>query len=388
MLSLLTSCVSTKKVTYFENKDEINTALSKTLYDAKIMPKDILKIQAFSMTPGIVDPFNLLKSTQAQSATSSTTNQEGTVYDYLVDNDGNIDMPIIGYGVYLVDPSVTERCVLEMRRDVSPEDVLAGEPLLELTEVAPGIDVKTQVLDQIGFDVRVSPQLKKMDPRIFTDEPMVRLSVMEDKNAGVEWNGIITGTDRQSELWNRPEGSKANLVIYTNCDEVELVLNGKSLGRRDNPKDAKSRNKITWNGIGYKKGRLEAVGYRGGKAVARHALETTGKPVKIVAEPDNSQWHADGMDLQHIRLRAVDAKGRTVLTYQDELTFSVSGDAQIVAVTNGDINSHELNVTNHRSLWQGQAMVILRAGTTPSTITLTTKSKTLKPVTTKLQTKN
>ena len=191
----------------------------------------------------------------------------------------------------------------------------------------------------------------------FTDEP----TVMEDKNAGVEWNGIITGTDRQSELWNRPEGSKANLVIYTNCDEVELQLNGKSLGRRDNPKDAKSRNKITWNGIGYKKGRLEAIAYRGGKAVARHALETTGKP---------------------------DAKGRTVLTYQDELQFSVSGDASIVAVTNGDINSHELNVTNHRSLWQGQAMVILRAGTTPSTITLTTKSKTLKPVTTKLQTKN
>ena len=238
------------------------------------------------------------------------------------------------------------------------------------------------------FDISLNAKPKAYFMKsFFTDEPMVRLSVMEDKNAGVEWNGIITGTDRQSELWNRPEGSKANLVIYTNCDEVELLLNGKSLGRRDNPKDAKSRNKITWNGIGYKKGRLEAVGYRGGKAVARHALETTGKPVKIVAEPDNSQWQADGMDLQHIRLRAVDAKGRTVLTYQDELTFSVSGDAQIIAVTNGDINSHELNVTNHRSLWQGQAMVILRAGTKPSAITLTTAPKTVKSVTTKLQTK-
>lgn len=96
LLSLLTSCVTTKKVTYFENKDEINTALSKTLYDAKIMPKDILKIQAFSMTPGIVEPFNLLKSTQASSTTSNASNQGGTVYDYLVDNEGNIDMPIIG----------------------------------------------------------------------------------------------------------------------------------------------------------------------------------------------------------------------------------------------------------------------------------------------------
>ena len=238
------------------------------------------------------------------------------------------------------------------------------------------------------FDISLNPKPKAYFMRsFFSDEPLVRLSVMEDKNAGVEWNGIITGTDRQSELWNRPEGSKANLVIYTNCDEVELLLNGKSLGRRENPKDAKSRNKITWNGIDYKKGKIEAVGYRQGKAVARHALETTGKAVKIVAEADNSQWQADGQDLQHIRLRAVDSKGRTVLTCQDELTFTVDGDARIVAVTNGDINSHELNATNHRQLWQGQAMVILRAGSAPSKITLTTDSKTFKAVTTKLETK-
>ena len=238
------------------------------------------------------------------------------------------------------------------------------------------------------FDISLNPKPKAYFMKsFFNDEPLVRLSVMEDKNAGVEWNGIITGTDRQSELWNRPEGSKANLVIYTNCDEVELLLNGKSLGRRENPKDAKSRNKITWNGIDYKKGKIEAVGYRQGKAVARHALETTGKAVKIVAEADNSQWQADGQDLQHIRLRAVDSKGRTVLTCQDELTFTVDGDARLVAVTNGDINSHELNVTNQRQLWQGQAMVILRAGLAPSKITLTTESKTFKTVTTKLETK-
>ena len=238
------------------------------------------------------------------------------------------------------------------------------------------------------FDISLNPKPKAYFMKsFFNDEPLVRLSVMEDKNAGVEWNGIITGTDRQSELWNRPEGSKANLVIYTNCDEVELLLNGKSLGRRENPKDAKSRNKITWNGIDYKKGKIEAVGYRQGKAVARHALETTGKAVKIVAEADNSQWQADGQDLQHIRLRAVDSKGRTVLTCQDELTFTVDGDARLVAVTNGDINSHELNATNHRQLWQGQAMVILRAGSAPSKITLTTDSKTFKAVTTKLETK-
>ena len=76
-----------------------------------------------------------------------------------------------------------------------------------------------------------------------------------------------------------------------------------------------------------------------------------------------------------------------VLTCQDELTFDVEGDARIVAVTNGDINSNELNVTNHRKLWQGSAMVILRAGQKPSKITLTTKPSTFKTLTTKLETK-
>ena len=78
MLSLLTSCMSTKKVTYFENKDEINTALSKTLYDAKIMPKDILQIQVFTMTPEAAAPFNLIK-TNSSTTTTTNTNGQGTM---------------------------------------------------------------------------------------------------------------------------------------------------------------------------------------------------------------------------------------------------------------------------------------------------------------------
>ena len=95
MLSLLTSCMSTKKVTYFENKDEINTALSKTLYEAKIMPKDVLQIQVFTMTPEAAEPFNLIKAGRSTTTTTSTSGQ-GTIYDYLVDNDGNIEYPVLG----------------------------------------------------------------------------------------------------------------------------------------------------------------------------------------------------------------------------------------------------------------------------------------------------
>lgn len=91
----LSSCVNTKKLTYFDNKNEINTALSKTLYDAKIMPKDILQIQVFTMTPEAALPFNLMKLTGGSISTTSSTGQ-GTVYDYLVDNDGNIEYPVLG----------------------------------------------------------------------------------------------------------------------------------------------------------------------------------------------------------------------------------------------------------------------------------------------------
>ena len=238
------------------------------------------------------------------------------------------------------------------------------------------------------FDISLNPKPKAYFMKSFlSDEPLVHIAVIEDKSDDMMWNGVQTGDDRLSEIWNREEGSKVNLLVYTNADEVELLLNGKSLGRKENPKDSKKRNKIEWPNVIYNSGKLQAVAYKNGKAVARHQLETTGKAIKLIAEPDNSNWKADGQDLQHIRITAVDAKGRRVLLAADELRFSVDGDAHIVAVSNGDITSDELNVTDHRRLWQGSALVILRAGQWPSRITLHTTSQNFKPVITKLETK-
>ena len=238
------------------------------------------------------------------------------------------------------------------------------------------------------FDISLNPKPKAYFMKSFlSDEPLVHIAVVEDKNSNIMWNGIQTGNDRLSELWNREEGSKANLVIYTNGDEVELLLNGKSLGRKQNPSDKKKRNQIEWKDVDYKAGKLVAIAYKDGKPIARHQLETTGKAVKLIVEPDNSNWKADGQDLQHVRITAVDSKGRKVLLASDELKFAVDGDARIVAVSNGDINSEELNATDHRRLWQGSALVILRAGKSPSKITLRTTSDNFKNVITKLETK-
>ena len=238
------------------------------------------------------------------------------------------------------------------------------------------------------FYISLDPKPKAYYMRSFfkPNEPVVHIAVLESENAEM-WNGVKMGNDRMTENWNRPDGSKANIYIYTNGDEVELLLNGKSLGRKANPKSAKLRNQIRWGEIDYKSGRLEAVAYKNGKPVARHALETTGKPVKIIAEPDNTNWQADGIDLQHVRLTAVDSKGHRCFSYDDELTFNIEGAASIVAVTNGDITTDEIATQPHVRLWQGQAMVILRSGRQPSKITLKTTPKTFKDIITKLETK-
>ena len=238
------------------------------------------------------------------------------------------------------------------------------------------------------FDISLEPKPKAFFMKSFmSDEPMVHIAVSEGGRSDVVWNGVQTGNASLSENWNRQEGSTVSLITFTNAHEVELLLNGKSLGRKQNPEAPKLRNQIYWKDIPYQHGRLEAVGYdKNGKPVARHTLETTGKAVKLIVTPDNNDWIADGQDLQHLRITAVDSKGRRVLSAADDLRFEVEGDARIVAVTNGDITSEELNVTDHRRLWKGSAMVILRAGTNPSKVTLKTLSDHYKPIITKLET--
>ena len=220
------------------------------------------------------------------------------------------------------------------------------------------------------------------------EEPVVHIAVIDSKNE-VMWNGVQTGNDGMSDHWCRKPGTQLSLITYTNADEVELRLNGKSLGRKSNPKnDSKQRNQIRWDNITYEDGKLEAIAYNNAqsKVVARHTIETTGKTVRLKITPEDTYWQADGTDLMHLRIEAVDSKGRRVPMAQDELKFEVEGDAKIVAVTNGDINSDELNVQDHRRLWNGSAMVILRAGQAPSKISFKTTSPTFKPITIKLET--
>ena len=234
------------------------------------------------------------------------------------------------------------------------------------------------------FDLSLQPKpdayfVKSM----FSDEPTVHIGIIEKAGGNVQWNGINVSAGKLSENWNREAGEKVSLYTYTNGDEVELFLNGKSLGVKKNSDDPKLRARIKWDGIAYAPGTLLAVARKNGKVVARHQIETTGEAVALKMVPDAETWHADGQDLMHVRVYAVDKKGRRVMDLKDKnafskLTFTVKGDADIVAVDNGNINSDELHVgkkqlnkTAERALYQGSALVILRAGTQPSKVELT-----------------
>lgn len=241
------------------------------------------------------------------------------------------------------------------------------------------------------FDLSLQPKpdayfVKSM----FTDEPTVHIGVIEKSGGNIQWNGINVSAGKLSENWNREAGEQVSLYTYTNGDEVELFLNGKSLGVKKNSNDPKLRARIKWDNIAYAPGTLVAVAKKNGKVVARHQIETTGEAVALKLVPDVETWHADGKDLMHVRIYAVDKKGRRVLNMKDakafdKLTFQVKGDANIVAVDNGNIASDELHIGKtqleksiQRNLFQGSALVILRAGNKPGKIGLSVAGEKMK----------
>ena len=241
------------------------------------------------------------------------------------------------------------------------------------------------------FDLSLQPKpdayfVKSM----FTDEPTVHIGVIEKSGGNIQWNGINVSAGKLSENWNREAGEQVSLYTYTNGDEVELFLNGKSLGVKKNSNDPKLRARIKWDDIAYAPGALLAVARKNGKVVARHQIETTGEAVALKLVPDMETWHADGKDLMHVRIYAVDKKGRRVLNVKDakafdKLTFLVKGDANIVAVDNGNIASDELHIGKiqleksiQRNLFQGSALVILRAGDKPGKIELSVAGEKMK----------
>ncbi len=224
------------------------------------------------------------------------------------------------------------------------------------------------------FDIALTPKpaayfLKSI---FKPEEPVVHIGIV-DRDDNTVWNDVKVGTRKMSSHWNRAEGCIVSLYTFTNADEVELIVNGRSFGRKVNEvSDPKRRNRIYWDSIPYKKGYIEARAYNKGqsKPVKSHRLETSGKAVKLMAVADNEEWTSDGLDLQHVKVTAVDARGRQDYGASGEIKFDVEGPAEIVGVINGDIYSEELTVGNVRRMYDGEVTVILRSLNRPGDVVL------------------
>ena len=242
------------------------------------------------------------------------------------------------------------------------------------------------------FDISLEPKPNAYFLKSFfkPDEPLVRIGIIDDENSLI-WNDVQVGTKKFSSHWNRKDGSKVSLYTFTNADEVELLVNGKSLGRRENNVgNPKERNRIFWKDVPYVKGNIEARAYRKGenRPLTVHKVETAGKAVRLAAETDNPDWKADGVDLQHIRINAIDSKNRRDYGASSKVSFKVDGPAEIAGVINGDMTSGELTVGDSRSLYNGSCVVILRSTGEPGQVTLTASAGNgLKPVKVRMNTK-
>ena len=223
-------------------------------------------------------------------------------------------------------------------------------------------------------------------------EPLVKIGVVDGKGESKMWNDIKVGSERINQNWNQKGGSKVSLMTYTNADEVELIYNGKSLGTQKNDTtNIERRNIIKWNNIDYDKGgKLVAIARNNGKEVARDEVESTGKAValKIVIEGKSplttfnakaDAWKADGMDLQYIKVFAIDSKGRIVRNATNEVSIKVSGEASLVAMDNGDHYTSDLFYgISTKAMQSGFMQAILRSTQHAGKVTIEATSPTLK----------
>jgi len=140
--------------------------------------------------------------------------------------------------------------------------------------------------------------------------------------------------------WAGKEGQEIDVRCFSNCDEVELFLNGRSLGRQSMPRNSHLRWKVKYN-----PGTLTAKGYKADRSVAEDKIETTGQPAAIKLLPDRVAINADGEDLGIVTVAVTDAQGRIVPMASNVVQFVLSGPGELIGVGNGDPICHEADVS-------------------------------------------
>jgi beta-galactosidase len=165
--------------------------------------------------------------------------------------------------------------------------------------------------------------------------------------------------------WDGREGEEIPVWVHSNLDEVELFLNGKSLGRQ---KVARLSH-VEWK-VRYEAGAIEAHGWKDGKLVLTEKRETTGPIASLRLTADRTTIDADGADVVVLTVDALDEAGRSLPTAQNMIEFKVTGEGALIGVGNGDSNCHESDKEPRRSLFNGLAQVVVQSTKTAGTITI------------------
>ncbi|MDW7692940.1 glycoside hydrolase family 2 TIM barrel-domain containing protein [Flammeovirgaceae bacterium SG7u.111] len=236
---------------------------------------------------------------------------------------------------------------------------------------------------------------------LFSEEPMVHITAYDEGSATSKlWNEVKLRYQPMYSHWNWQGKDSVKLLTFSNCEEVELFVNGKSVGVKQIPKQyytkditahsaeeydpenppllgPKMHDKLEWT-IPYTAGTIKAEAKVGGKVVGSHELKTAGKPHHILLEADREKIKANGLDLSYITVKVVDKNGLIIPNASNNISFKVTGKGTNAGVGNADIASSEPFVSDERKVFQGKALLVVRSQRTAGTITITATTKGLK----------
>lgn len=249
------------------------------------------------------------------------------------------------------------------------------------------------MLDQAGF-TKTSYHMYKA---LWTNEPHIYLcsqtsaesqyytdvtgKIVEHKEG--EWQHRLWSWYSVNEHWNYRTNEKVMVEVISNCDEVELLLNNKSLGTK---KLIDFPDRIYKWSVSFASGKLVAKGVKKGETITTERV-TTDKVTQLLVKADRAELTADGYDVAHLEVQLADAQGNPVLTVPKQVSFMVTGPLKRLGVDNGSVSNTQLYKANSIFTAKGKALLIVQSTSEVGKGKITVTSKGVAPVTIEIATK-
>lgn len=206
---------------------------------------------------------------------------------------------------------------------------------------------------------------------IFVKPPKPSFEENPDRQEWSKWHWLDAVADWN---WAGYENQPLEVTVYSSCEQVELFLNGKSLGKK--PTNRSTRFMASWQ-VPYQTGTLKATGYQGKKQVSSSELKTAKEASQMALTCDRNEIKANGQDLAYITVELKDANGVRNPKAENLVKFEVEGPGTLIAVGNANPMSLESCTLPKRKAWQGKCLVIIKSESTPGKITLKARSEGL-----------